>query len=517
MHGKSVEEDRDTGAAGSFDELCSAHATRAWGFASRLTQCSADADDVMQDAFVVAWRKRDLIPAESWPWFCTVVSNCARNHRRKTGKVQRMASIESVAPEDSGEVPARAAEINELRTELVAALNELGPEEHQAVALCVLGGLTQAAASELTGTNLNTIKARVRRGLERLREKLKNRPDSIEAFLALPVLPYPPDTLEGAVARWSEAARGADVAAAVTAVSSSKAILVTCVVMLVVGTGLNVAYNFSDVGRDSPVVSAAPESPVETAPGLNLPRDTQGPLSPVDKSDTDAATESESPVGSFALAELPADLVSGEGERDQLLAFTLRYPSGIVRERGTALQTPNGPTRHGHCTYYYDTGELYAEVSYVRGLRQGAWTEFHKNGSLSFRAEYVADLKHGLITYYEDDGTPHASGEYFEGKKVGTWTTFYPSGDHKRLDTFVDGVLSGIRKDFNPGGVLFQTTEYANNKKNGLQIEYDAATGNPVRETPFEAGQEHGLERLFDPRTQAVVKERTYDRGNLVK
>jgi RNA polymerase sigma factor (sigma-70 family) len=516
MHGKSVDDDRDISATGSFDELCSAHATRAWGFASRLTQCSADADDVMQDAFVVAWRKRDLIPVEPWPWFCTVVSNCARNHRRKTGKVQRMASIESVAPEDSGEIPARAAEINELRTELVAALNELGPEEHQAVALCVLGGLTQAAASELTGTNLNTIKARVRRGLDRLREKLKNRPDSIEAFLALPVLPFPPDTLEGAVSRWSETAKGTESTGVLAGASLSKSVLLGCVLLLVVGTGLNIGFNLMDFGRESPAVGAVGPAGDGSDSGAPPADSTAvgGPLQPVDRKPAGSTPGEPDPGASFAIDPLPPERRPAGGAEQELMVTKKLYPSGELEVQGTALKTSGEPLNHGHFIAYYETGQMKAEYSYVRGALEGTWSAFYPDGRLSYRGEYAADRKHGFWTYYRADGTTETSGEYFDDNKVGTWTTFYPSGDHERLDHYVRGVLSGLRKEYDQSGALFQTTEYADNKKNGLQLEYDPASGSIVRETRFEAGQKHGLERLFDPVTHAVKSEQTYERGN---
>jgi DNA-directed RNA polymerase specialized sigma24 family protein len=57
---------------------------RAWGLAFAMMGNAADAEDVLQDAFLIAHDKaRSVAPAEQMRWFVGVVRNVARNHIRK--------------------------------------------------------------------------------------------------------------------------------------------------------------------------------------------------------------------------------------------------------------------------------------------------------------------------------------------------------------------------------------------------------------------------------------------------
>ena len=66
----------------------------AWRLAYALVGNAADAEDVVQEAFVVATRKPHAIPSDGdgWPWIAAVVTNAARNLRRVRGRWTRRTS-----------------------------------------------------------------------------------------------------------------------------------------------------------------------------------------------------------------------------------------------------------------------------------------------------------------------------------------------------------------------------------------------------------------------------------------
>jgi RNA polymerase sigma-70 factor, ECF subfamily len=81
---------RNGGATVStLDDLFGAHKGMLWGLSYRLTGCAADADDVVQDAFVRAIHRTTPINDASWtPWLVRVTTNLAidvlRRRRRQT-------------------------------------------------------------------------------------------------------------------------------------------------------------------------------------------------------------------------------------------------------------------------------------------------------------------------------------------------------------------------------------------------------------------------------------------------
>jgi RNA polymerase sigma-70 factor (ECF subfamily) len=135
-----------------------------------------DAEDVMQEVFAVLWKKADMYSEERGKpttWLTTLARNRAidkfrsRDRRSKLyDGFERETEIGKgwTAPSPSGE-----AEVNELATQAKSAVLQLSPEQRIAIQLAFLEGLTQAEIAERTGAPLGTVKARIRRGLGRLR------------------------------------------------------------------------------------------------------------------------------------------------------------------------------------------------------------------------------------------------------------------------------------------------------------------------------------------------------------
>jgi RNA polymerase sigma-70 factor, ECF subfamily len=77
-------------AASKLDDVFSAHKGMLWGLSYRLTGCAADADDIVQEAFVRALHHRTDSPNDAnWtPWLIRVTTNLAidvlRRRRRQT-------------------------------------------------------------------------------------------------------------------------------------------------------------------------------------------------------------------------------------------------------------------------------------------------------------------------------------------------------------------------------------------------------------------------------------------------
>ncbi len=150
--------------------------------ALRVLNDSAEAPDIVHDAFLQLWRKAgDYEPARGsvFAWAATLVRNRAidrvRTRKRRTEILHGSAAEilpAAVGDSDAADRLGLAEQAGAVR----AALAALAPEQRTALELAYFGGLTQQEISARLNEPLGTIKARIRRGLLRLRETLPARP-----------------------------------------------------------------------------------------------------------------------------------------------------------------------------------------------------------------------------------------------------------------------------------------------------------------------------------------------------
>jgi RNA polymerase sigma-70 factor, ECF subfamily len=140
------------------------------------------AEDVLQDAFLMIWEKAPLYDAERGKpltWALTLTRNKAIDRLRALQRRRRLhdeAERESLTDEQYDDRDSFAALLTSERGRLVReALNQLNAEQRQALEMTFFGSLTQLEVAEQLDEPLGTVKARIRRGLMRLREVLADR------------------------------------------------------------------------------------------------------------------------------------------------------------------------------------------------------------------------------------------------------------------------------------------------------------------------------------------------------
>ena len=137
------------------------------------------AEDVLQDAFLMIWEKAPLYDAERGKpltWALTLTRNKAIDRLRSLQRRRRLydeAERESLTDEQFDDRDSFMAVISAERgTQVRAALLQLSPDQRQAIEMTFFGSLTQNEVAEQLDEPLGTVKARIRRGLMRLREVL---------------------------------------------------------------------------------------------------------------------------------------------------------------------------------------------------------------------------------------------------------------------------------------------------------------------------------------------------------
>ena len=158
----------------AYEELVYAHQGIAFRTAYVIAGNAADAEDAAQDGFVKAWRAlgRFREGAPFRPWLLQIVANEARNRRRSTGRRAHLA-LRAATEQLSGDAaPSPEASLlsAELRTALLAVVNDLPEDQRTVIALRFFVGLSEREVAEALSLPEGTVKSRSARALERLRE-----------------------------------------------------------------------------------------------------------------------------------------------------------------------------------------------------------------------------------------------------------------------------------------------------------------------------------------------------------
>lgn len=159
-------------------ELYDGHATRAYSLACRILRNDADAEDVVQEAFLQVWRqaaKFDPARGAVAGWLLTITRSRAIDRlRRRNGRAQweeRRENLEELvsAPgatadqvliwEESGRVARRA-------------VSALPPAQRVALRLAYFEGLTHSEISDVLCQPLGTVKTRIRIAMQKMRDGL---------------------------------------------------------------------------------------------------------------------------------------------------------------------------------------------------------------------------------------------------------------------------------------------------------------------------------------------------------
>jgi RNA polymerase sigma-70 factor (ECF subfamily) len=167
------------GDESAFRELYDRYSSALYGLALRVLRDASEAEDVLQEAFMVIWRKAATFDSERsspFSWAVMIVRNKAIDRLRSRDRgerIQTALSEEEAGLDHRDEASAEEPVRRERRQQVGSALAQIPEEQRQAIELAFFGGLTQEEVSSRLAAPLGTIKARIRRGLLRLRELLK--------------------------------------------------------------------------------------------------------------------------------------------------------------------------------------------------------------------------------------------------------------------------------------------------------------------------------------------------------
>jgi len=146
--------------------------------ALRILGDSHEAEEVIQDVFVQIWEKASKFdPALGVAnyWALSITRNRAIDRLRARQRRSRLMNEfeESGAAEIAASDPTTAPLSGEELASVRGAVNQLPSDQRQAIELAFFGGMTHQEIAENLNEPLGTVKARIRRGMFKLRESLQ--------------------------------------------------------------------------------------------------------------------------------------------------------------------------------------------------------------------------------------------------------------------------------------------------------------------------------------------------------
>lgn len=171
------------GDAYAFEQLMRRHESRMYSVAIRMCGNREDAQDCVQDAMLRIYRALDRFKGQSsfstWVYRITM-NTCLDELRRR--KVRASTSLDSLlesgwSPTDESDTPERHAIDSERRKALSQAIHSLPEDMRSAIVLREMQGLSYEEISDVLSVNVGTIKSRISRGREKLRQLITGQPE----------------------------------------------------------------------------------------------------------------------------------------------------------------------------------------------------------------------------------------------------------------------------------------------------------------------------------------------------
>ena len=181
---KSIQGDSE-----SFEKLILSCEKKVYNIALKILGNEADAYDAAQDTFIKVYKNLEKFKGNSSfsTWVYRITSNVCLDIIRKNKNKKNTVSIDKEIEFDDSdatfEIEDRNADTEEKILEkerseaLHKALSRLNPEQREILVLREFQNLSYDEIAKVLDLNVGTVKSRISRGRERLREKLKKIPE----------------------------------------------------------------------------------------------------------------------------------------------------------------------------------------------------------------------------------------------------------------------------------------------------------------------------------------------------
>jgi RNA polymerase sigma-70 factor (ECF subfamily) len=169
------------GSEEGFRRLYEMHREMVYRLAFRYVRSGQDAEDIMQETFIKAFRSIQRFSYERTSsfsaWLCRICINSVIGHLRKqkSRRMDRTVPLGEIGTEPSSDCqsPEHVAETGQVLTLIRRAAGKLSPQQRIAFDLRYSKQLEIAKIAEMMGSSESTVKTHVSRALAKLRKELR--------------------------------------------------------------------------------------------------------------------------------------------------------------------------------------------------------------------------------------------------------------------------------------------------------------------------------------------------------
>ena len=171
------------GDESAFEALVNLYGKKVYNTACRICKNEADAEDVAQEVFLKVYRALPNFKGESSfsTFLYRVTVNACLDFVRRSGRAAAESLVRQDAdgeeyeylPADAEQTPERQSERAELRETLRRSILRLSDEHRAVILLRDVNGLSYEEIAAVLSCSVGTVKSRINRAREKLREILK--------------------------------------------------------------------------------------------------------------------------------------------------------------------------------------------------------------------------------------------------------------------------------------------------------------------------------------------------------
>ena len=166
------------------ESLFEAHHRALLAYAARRSPTLADAEDVVAEVFLVAWRRLEEVPPgeEARPWLFGVARNTIANQRRGlTRRIRLQTRLEETTERPMTEVPLPNSDAEPA----LEALSRLSASDQELLRLVAWEELSHAEIAEVMGISVNAVAIRLHRARARFEQALVKGPSRWRTWLSV--------------------------------------------------------------------------------------------------------------------------------------------------------------------------------------------------------------------------------------------------------------------------------------------------------------------------------------------